>query len=125
MSQCNEIGVYEPDERLSLSRPVKNWRGGPLGEIRLANLGTHWIWATSFQLWSGDCWGSSSPLMDVDHTPHTNHRAPTRETAIEAASARLRKSLSDRATSCRDARAVIEWLDTLVPDQLDLFGAAA
>lgn len=120
MSRCNEHGVYEADEALELPRPRKGWRGGPIAEIRLADLGTHWIWATGFQMWGGDMWGSSSPLMDSEA-----YRAPTRQAAIDLASEQLRKSLVKRAADCRDARAVMEWLDTLAPDQLDLFGAAA
>jgi hypothetical protein len=125
LTSCNEHGVYEADETLALPRPVKGWRGGPIAEIRLANLGTHWIWATGFQMLTGNCWGSSSPLMDLEPTPFSTCRAPTRQAAIELASAQLRKSLSPCAAEYREARAVLEWLDTLIPDQLDLFGAAA
>ena len=124
-ARCNAHGVYEADEVLQLARPLKGWRGGPIAEVCLANLGTHWIWATSYQLWTGDCCGSSSPLMDMEPTPFSTCRAPTRQAAIELASAQLRKSLTPRAAECRDARAVLEWLDTLTPDQFDLFGAAA
>jgi len=126
MAECNEHGVYTADETLELPRMVKGWRGVQLAEIRLADMGTHWIWATSFQMFSGDCWGSSSPLVDRDPTPLSTCRAPTREAAIELASAKLRRCLSGRADEGdRDAREVIAWLGTLIPDQLDLFGAAA
>lgn len=122
MTACNENGVYQPDERLCLNRRD----GADFAYITLANMGTHWIWATGFQMWSGDFWGSSSPLMDLEPTPYSTCRAPTREAAIELASAELRKSLSDRAAAGdRDASAVVAWLDTLFPDQFDLFGAAA
>lgn len=120
MATCNEHGVYQPDERLTLPRPVKGWRGGPIGEIDLADLGTHWIWATGFQLWGADCWGASSPLCDRDR-----YRAPSRDAAIQAACAYLRAKVGPRAGECKEAKAIVAWLDTLIPDQLDLFGAAA
>lgn len=121
MARRNEHGVYEADETLELARPVKGWRGMGLAEIKMADLGTHWIWETGFQMHSGDFWGRGGPL-----TNHEPYRAPTREDAIRAASADLRKSLSERAGSGdADARAVLVWLDTLIPDQLDLFGAVA
>lgn len=121
MATCNEHGVYAADEILDLPRAVKGWCGMGLAEIRLVDLGTHWIWATGFQMHSGDFWGSGGPL-----TNHDPYKAPTREAAIEAASANLRKSLSTRAEGGdRDASAVMAWLDSLIPNQLDLFGAAA
>lgn len=126
MADCNEHGVYTADEVLELPRPVKGWRGMGLAEIRLADLGTHWIWATGFQMHSSDFLGSSSPLTNHEPTPYSNCRAATRQDAIAAASANLRKSLSKRAAEGdRDAAAVMAWLDTLIPNQLDLFGAAA
>lgn len=120
MTACNENGVYEAAEAIELPRHVKGWRGGPIGEIRLARLGTHWIWATGFQLWGGDCWGSSSPLMDT-----ANRSAKSRAEALEQAGAHLRAKLSSRAAEYPDAAAILSWLETLAPDQLDLFGAAA
>lgn len=118
--QPNEHGVYMPSEVIELPRAVKGWRGGPLAEIMLADLGSHWIWATGFQLWGSDCWGSFSPLVDFDA-----HQALTRETAIEQAAASIRKKVGSRAAECRDAAAIVAWLDTLMPAQLDMFGAAA
>lgn len=121
MAQCNEHGVYQALERLELPpRPVKGRKGGPIAEIDLAFIGPHWIWATGFQLWGGDCWGASSPLCDRD-----NYRAGSREAAIDAAATYLRRKIGPRAGECRDAAAIVGWLDTLIPDQLDLFGAAA
>lgn len=122
MSSCNEYGVYQPDERLSLPRRD----GADTAYITLADMGAHWIWATGFQIWGGDFWGSSSPLMDLEPTPFSTCRAPTREAAIQLASSQLRNSLSKRADEGdRDARAVMAWLDSLIPDQMELFGAAA
>lgn len=121
MATCNENGVYQADETFELPRAVKGWCGVALAEIRLADLGTHWIWETGFQLHSGDFWGSGGPL-----TNHERYRAPTREAAIEAAATNLRKSLGARATEGdKDASAIMAWLETLIPAQLDLFGAAA
>lgn len=120
MATCNEHGVYEADEIIELPRAVKGWRGGPVAEIRLANLGPHWIWATAYQMHGGDWSGKGSPLMD---TP--SDWAPTRRDAIEAAIAELRDHLAPRTEHCRDALYVIAWLDTITPNQLDLFGEAA
>lgn len=121
MATCNEHGVYTADETLELPRTVKGWCGMGLAEIKLANLGTHWIWEAGFQMHSGDFWGRGGPLTD-----HETYRAPTREAAIAAASVDLRKCLSKRAAEGdRDASSVMAWLDALVPNQLDLFGAAA
>jgi hypothetical protein len=125
VSACNAYGVYEPDERLSLPRPAKGWRGCNLADIRLGNLGEYWIWATSFQMHTGDCHGSSSPLMDTPHRRGLSCRAPTRESALDAAASYLRERLTKRAEHCGEARAVLAWLDTLNPAQLNLFGEAA
>lgn len=121
MATCNEHGVYSADETLELPRTVKGWRGMGLAEIKLANLGTHWIWATGYQMFSGNWEGAFSPLAD-----HEAHQAPSRDAAIGAASEYLRKRLSRRDDA--DAQSVRAWLDSLVsviPAQLDLFGAAA
>lgn len=120
MATCNEHGVYQPDERLSLPRTLKGWRGADIANIKLADMGTHWIWANDYQMHGGDWSGSGSPLMDL-----AGSRAPSRQAAIEMASNEFRRRLTSRAARCKDAQAVLEWLDTLIPDQLDLFGAAA
>lgn len=120
-ARCNANGVYEADERLSLQRATKGWRGCNLADIKLANLGAYWIWATSFQMHTGDCHGSSSPLWDHEPTQFSNPRAPSREAAIEAASAELGRRLTPRSEHCADARAVLAWLGTLNPAQADLF----
>lgn len=125
MSKCNAHGAYEPDERLSLPRPVKGWRGCNLADIEIANLGEYWIWATSFAMHTDDCRGSTSPLVDDGERTWMSHRAPTRDAAIDAAASHLRDRLTPRSERCADARAVLAWLDTLHPAQADLFGAAA
>ena len=115
MSAC-----HEPTERIILPRAKPGWCGVGLAEINLADLGTHWIWSIGFQMHTGDMWGSGGPLWDGD-----GHRAPTRDDAIAAASDALRAKLGGRVAEYPDARAVIGWLDTLRPDQPDLFGVAA
>lgn len=122
MGTCNEHGVYEADEVLALPLPKKGWRGLPLADIRLADLGDHWIWATGYQLHSGDWSGASNPLTDG----HSSHQAPSREAAVEAASAYLRARLAKHAAEGHaDAVAIVGWLASLNPAQLDLFGEAA
>ena len=116
----NRHGVRTPQERLQLPRDMKSWRGCSVAEIELADLGTHWIWATGFQMMTGDCWGSGGPLVD-----HPSHRSSTREAAIEAASAHLREKVGKRVGTYPDARRIMDWLDGLRPAQSDLFGAAA
>jgi hypothetical protein len=125
MARCNARGVYEPDERLSLPRPTKGWRGCNLADIEIANLGEYWIWATCFAMHTGDCHGSASPLVDDGERPWMSHRSPSREAAIDAAASNLRDRLAPRSEHCADARAVLVWLDSLNPAQPDLFGAAA
>lgn len=83
-----------------------------MAEIRLLQLEDGWRASIDAQLGSR---GRSEPLS-ARLQPH-----PTRDAALEAAIERLR-------TWCGaedDARPVIAWLDTLIPDQPDLFGAAA
>lgn len=121
--RVNENGVYEPDETLALPRAKAGWRGGPVASIDLRNLGDYWIWATGFQMMDGDSWGSASPLMDDTKRGPGSRRSPTRDAAIASASDYLRGRLGSRNSS--DARAVIAWLDTLRPDQFDLFGSMA
>lgn len=121
-AEKNAHGVYAPHEVLTLPCDRKGWRGVETARIKLADLGGYWIWTTSFQMHSGDCLGSSSPLMDDtrDGVPNSS-RAPTRDAAIERASARLRRTLEPRAKEYADARAVLAWLETLRPAQGDLF----
>ncbi|WP_108459158.1 hypothetical protein [Devosia naphthalenivorans] len=124
MASCNEHGVYDADEKLALPYPKKGWRGSPLADISLADLGTHWIWATGYQMHSGNWEGAGSPLSD--HEAWAERRCASRAAAIAAASDYLRGRLQSRADGGdRDASAVCAWLDSLIPNQLDLFGAAA
>jgi hypothetical protein len=122
MAERNQHGAYTPDETLSLPRAVKNWRGVNAADIELANLGAYWIWASSFQLYGGDHLGNGTPLIDDDHRFRAV-RQPSRDAAIAAACKHLRERMTGRDST--DARAILAWLDTLQPDQFDLFGAAA
>lgn len=124
MAICNEHGVYDADETLELKRDVKGWKGSPLAEIRLADLGTHWIWATSYQMHSGNWEGAGSPLSDNE--AWAERRCPDRESAVRAAISYLTGRSGRRAEEGdRDGAAVVAWLNTLIPNQLDLFGAVA
>ncbi|WP_447724674.1 hypothetical protein [Sphingomonas koreensis] len=114
----NAHGIYEPTENLALPRDVKGWRGCNTADIDLANLGTHWIWSTGFQLMNGDCWGSAGPLWNDER-----HSAPTRDAAIDAASADLRARLVSRSDEYADVRRIMAWLDRLQPVQMELFAA--
>lgn len=113
---CNKYGVYETTDYLSLPRAAKGWHGLPLAEIKLADLGGYWIWAAAFQMYDGDNHGSCTPLMDREP-----HRASSRAAAVAAGVASLRDRMSAREKSSADSRAVLAWLDTLNPVQMDLF----
>lgn len=103
----NPAGVYcEGAERITLARDVKNWQGVSVAEIDLLDLGPHWIWATSYQLYGGDCRGSFSPLSD-----NPRKRAPTRDAALDAAKAQL--SAAMEGVDNKDARRVLAWLGEL------------
>lgn len=115
---CNQHGVYEAQERLVLARDTKGWRGLPTAEIEMCQLPEGWLWATSFQLMQGDCCGSASPLS-LNH----GRLAPSREVAIEAAVAHLSARMAKQ--DGQDARRIVAWLETLQPDQLDLFASLA
>lgn len=102
----NRSGVYlEPTEFLAPPRK-KNFHGLDIADIRLMNLGPHWIWATGFQLRGGDCRGSHSPLSEAH-----GGKAASRAEAISAASDQLRGYLEGCDNA--DARAIRAWLKTL------------
>lgn len=119
---CNQNGVYEPHELLTLDHGKNGYRGSPTAEIALVDIGDCWLWAADFSLMSdADCWGHGEPLSDWP-----SRRAESREAAIAAASAFYRERLGKRAENgSRDCRRILAWLDTLQPAQTDLFGAAA
>lgn len=108
----NEHGVYPATESLTLPREQKGWRGCPIAEIEFCNTGEQWLWATAFQLMQGDCHGRSAPL--------TMHRAaPTRADALALAIADLRSAMERKDS--RDANAILEWLTSLNPAQMEMF----
>lgn len=105
--QPNEHGVYgEPTERFTLPRGKKGWQGVDAAEIRLLDLGTHWIWATRFQLFSGDSQGEYLPLCDEPHC-----RAPDRKSALAYAKVRLVQRLQGKDHP--DAKRIMAWLQEI------------
>ena len=115
-NRCNDAGVYEPDEVMTLERDVKGWRGMPTAEIELRDLGTHWIWSASFALMDGDHLGHGQPLCD-----EARYRSPDRASALYRAKAYLVRTLEKRAHRPGDARRIMIWIDTLSPAQGSLF----
>ena len=116
---CNAHGVYQPHESLTLACDRRGWRGMPTAELELAFLGTHWIYSVAFPLLQGDSWGRCEPLTDSREGAPYARRAHSREAAIEAACASLRKDLSARAQQPGDARRIVQGLDTLRPVQME------
>ena len=110
----NEHGVYQPAETLALPNPRPGWKGGPLAEIDLIELPDGWRSAIGAMLASS---GRGEPLTA---------RPPayaSREEAIQGGIDKLRRWLA--TSNEAQAPVVGRWLDTLIPDQPDLFGAAA
>lgn len=112
--QPNEHGVYQPSESITMPNPRPGWKGMPLAEIDLVQLPSGWRSAIGAQTNNR---GRAEPITDrsVSH--------PTRDAAVAAAVARLRAWLIDNDDA--QAALISRWLDTLTPDQLDLFGVAA
>lgn len=108
----NENGVYPSTESIVLPRTTKGWRGAPVAEIDLCDLGDRWLWAIGFQLMQGDCHGRSSPLTE-------RQSAPTRADALALAIADLRTAMTGKES--RDAAAILEWLKSFNPSQMSLF----
>lgn len=103
----------EQSERLALRDKV--------GEIAVIALGQHdgrWFFALSHQQRTGDMWGSFSGIGCREDEPG----AASRDEALSAAIALARIRWAKRT---REMAAHIAWLDTLIPEQRDLFGAAA
>ncbi|MNV84283.1 hypothetical protein D3C71_1781450 [compost metagenome] len=100
-------------ERLALRDKV--------GELAVIALGHHegrWFFALSHQQRTGDMWGSFGGIGYQKGEP----RAASRDEALAAAIALARQRWAKRT---REMAAHIAWLDTLIPEQPDLFGAAA
>ncbi|AIT81255.1 hypothetical protein [Novosphingobium pentaromativorans] len=113
----NDCGVYCPHEELKLYRKG----GGRRAAIDLVETPEGWRSYRGFSFFTGSWWGSTGPITD-DCQPH-----PRREDAIREQIARFHRDfakLTDPSMQ-REAREIIEWAESLVPDQMDLFGAAA
>ena len=83
--------------------------------IRLATVEGGLVWAVEAQRHYGDFLGFGEPLRVRDGKP--DRVAPTRQAAIEAASARIRRGINEPDINA--------WLDALAGAQPDLFGEAA
>lgn len=109
----NAHGVYEPSERIECPNPRRNWQGGPWAGIRLLEMPDGWRYSTETSFAMG---GHCGPI--TTHCPAFASRGD----AIEAAIATLRRRI--RADD-REGPAVLRWLDSLQPAQIDLFGIVA
>lgn len=89
-----------------------------LASIRLGQHAGRWLFALSHQQLGGDHWGSSGPLG------FTEGREPrdfaSRDEALAGAIAHARGRWAGRE---REMAEQFAWLDTLIPDQPDLFSA--
>lgn len=86
-------------------------------------LGVHegrWFFALSHQQRGGDFWGSSAPLGFSDGYPCRDFAS--RDEALAGAIAHARDRWAGREWEMAPHFA---WLDTLIPEQRDLFGEAA
>lgn len=114
MRQPNEHGVYQPTETLELPNPKSRWRGAPLAEIDLLELPDGWRSSIGAML---NASGRGEPIT-IRTAVH-----PTRDAALLHGIERLRKWLAKADEP--QVPMVLRWLDTLIPEQPDLFGAAA
>ncbi|HUD28935.1 MAG TPA: hypothetical protein VMQ93_08700 [Novosphingobium sp.] len=117
----NRNGVYCPTETLTLQRDAKGWRGCPRVEIDLVELPEGWRSSLNYSFFTGSHMGSASPTTDRDPLH------PTRRAAIAQQVEKLRgvcARLIDESMK-REALEMLTWADSLIPDQLDLFGEAA
>lgn len=103
----------EQSERLALRDKV-----GEIAVIALGQQNGRWFFALSHQQRTGDMWGSFGGIGCHEGDPG----AGSRDEALSAAIAHARQRWASRT---REMAAHIAWLDTLIPDQRDLFGAAA
>lgn len=115
----NRHGIYSDDaaECLTLPRKRKGWQGMPIAEIRLLAIDGGWLESAAYDTQAGDCRGGGYGLAKKWGF------FPTRSAALDKAMAYLRKGAA--GSDSPDCRAIIAWLDTLIPDQLPLFGEAA
>ncbi len=109
-------GAYvqlEPVETFTLP----NKRGFAAARIELGRFGEGWSNAVHFQQAVGDMWGHGEPMGYWD-VRKPERLFSTRDEALSDAIARLREIMGRRPVELAPQLA---WLDTLVPDQADLF----
>lgn len=116
VSEPNSHGVYsdaDATESFILPRNKPGWRGVPIAEIRLLLIEAGWIEATTYNTFTGSCHGGGYGLSAKWGV------YPSRQAALDHAIAGLRRKIAkDDGPDCRQIGA---WLDSLVPDQADLF----
>lgn len=95
-------------------------RNRELASIRLGEHEGRWFFALSHQQYGGDCWGSGGPLGFSEGYPRRDFAS--RDEALAGAIAHARDRWAGRE---REMAPHFAWLDTLIPEQRDLFGAAA
>lgn len=108
------IGV-EQKEFLELTS-----KRGRLAYIRLGDHDGRWFFALGHQQFTGDHWGSGGPLGFTQGRPRRDF--DTRDDALTAAIAHARDRWSGRE---REMAEHFAWLDTLIPEQPDLFAFEA
>ena len=97
--------------------PNRRANACPLAQIELGRHGPGWVNCIGFQQDGGDCWGSWEPMgFWPGQEPCTTFA--THDAALADAIDRMRSKLAGRP---REMAQQIAWLDTLVPDQPDLF----
>lgn len=91
-----------------------------LASIRLGDLEGRWLFALSYQQYGGDFCGAGEPLGFSEGWPVRDFAS--RDEALAGAIAHARDRWAGRQ---REMAPHFAWLDTLIPEQRDLFGAAA
>ncbi|CDO34547.1 hypothetical protein [Novosphingobium sp. KN65.2] len=112
----NAHGVYRPHEEIELHSKG----GARRAAIDLVETPEGWRSYRGFSFFTGNWWGSTGPITDACQ-PH-----PTRDDAIREQVARFHsdfEKLTDPSMQ-REAREIIAWAESLIPDQMDLFEAA-
>lgn len=85
--------------------------------IRMVEVDDGWSWAIDYQRRFGDHLGHGEPLGRRGGHIDPARLAPSRDAALDAASAHIRSRIDDRP--------ILEWLDGLAGTQPDLFGVPA
>lgn len=108
----------EPVERITLPHPKMAW---PWAELRLGRIGDEWFVAYDYTLPSGE--GGGGPL-GYWTSWEEKHAHPSRDAALTAGIADLRRRIGDRA---HIAKKHLDWLDEIEAGlrQPSLFGEAA